>query len=240
VGPLGWRAIFWLLAAIALALWAANLRLLPESLPPAARQSFHPAALLRGYAGLVRNPRYLALVVASGVPFNGMFLYVLSAPAWLGEVLRLAPSQFFWFFLVTVAGIMGGAWMSGRWAGRVRVRQQVRRGFLIAGAAALINIALNAALEPHAAWAFWPVAMYAFGWSLLTPAVTLLALDQAPERRGMASSVQSCLGSVANALVAGALAPWVMHSGLALAVASFALLLAGLLAWSWVKVRLGT
>jgi DHA1 family bicyclomycin/chloramphenicol resistance-like MFS transporter len=33
-------------------------------------------------------------------------------------------------------------------------------------------------------------------------------LDQAPDRRGMASSLQACIGSVANALVAGALAPW--------------------------------
>jgi hypothetical protein len=41
----------------------------------------------------------VALVFASGVPFNGMFLYVLSAPVWLGEHLRLAPEQFFWFFM---------------------------------------------------------------------------------------------------------------------------------------------
>ena len=235
LGPLGWRSIFWLLAAIAAVLLAANARLLPESLATAARQPFHAGALLRGYSGLVRNPRFLALVVASGVPFNGMFLYVLSAPAWLGGVLGLAPSQFFWFFFLSVGGIMAGAWLSGRFAGRMRPRHQVRWGFAISGAAALANVVLNAAFEPHVAWAVWPVALYSLGWSLLTPAVTLLVLEQAPERRGMASSVHSSIGSGANALVAGALAPLVMHSALGLALASLALLVMGLVAWTWVK-----
>ena len=235
VGPLGWRSIFWLLAGIAVALALANARLLPETLPAAARQPFHPAHLLRGYAGLARNPRFLALVVASGVPFNGMFLYVLSAPAWLGGLLALEPTQFYWFFIASVGGIMAGAWWSGRLAGRLPPRRQVRWGFVIVGTASLVNVALNAMFAPNAAWAIAPVAVYSFGWSLLTPAVTLLVLDQAPERRGMASSMHSSIGSSANALVAGVLAPLVMHSALALAVASFALMAAGLVAWSWVK-----
>ncbi|MBL8348206.1 MAG: multidrug effflux MFS transporter [Rubrivivax sp.] len=235
LGPLGWRSIFWLLAGIAAVLAIANARLLPETLVPAARQSFHPMHLLRGYAQLVRNPRFLALVVASGVPFNGMFLYVLSAPAWLGGLLKLQPTQFFWFFIVSVGGIMAGAWLSGRLAGRMRPRQQVRWGFLVVGGASLVNVALNALLEPHPAWAIVPVAVYSFGWSLLTPVVTLLVIDQAPERRGMAASVQSSIGSSANALVAGVLAPLVMHSALGLALASFGLMATGLLAWTWVK-----
>jgi DHA1 family bicyclomycin/chloramphenicol resistance-like MFS transporter len=47
-----------------------------------------------------------------------MFLYVLSAPVWLGEHLQLAPQQFFWFFVLSISGIMGGAWFSGRMAGK--------------------------------------------------------------------------------------------------------------------------
>jgi DHA1 family bicyclomycin/chloramphenicol resistance-like MFS transporter len=58
-------------------------------------------------------------VLASGVPFNGMFLYVLSAPVFLGEHLQLAPTQFFWFFVLSIGGIMGGAWARGRLAGRM-------------------------------------------------------------------------------------------------------------------------
>ncbi len=69
----------------------------------------------------------------------------------------------------------------------------------------------------------------------MVPVVTLLVLDQAPERRGMASSLQACIGSAANGLVAGVLVPLVMHSMLALAVTSAAMMCIGLVAWTWVK-----
>ena len=46
----------------------------------------------------------------------------------------------------------------------------------------------------------------------MVPVVTLLVLDLVPERRGMASSLQAFVGSTANGLVAGVVAPLVMHS----------------------------
>ena len=66
--------------------------------------------------------------------------------------------------------------------------------------------------EPHAAWAILPVAIFAFGWALMVPVVTLMVLDLAPDRRGMASSLQAFIGSAANGIVAGVIAPLVMHS----------------------------
>ncbi len=234
-----WHAIFWLLVVLGLALWLANWRWLPESLDASARQPFQAANLLRGYAQLLRNPRFVALVFASGIPFNGMFLYVLSAPVWLGEHLHLAPQQFFWFFVLSISGIMGGAWFSGRLAGRIKPRHQIRHGFVIMVATSVVNVVLNALLPPHAAWALLPVAVFSFGWALMVPVVTLLALDQLPDRRGMASSVQASVGSLANALVAGVVAPLVMHSTMAMALTSLAMLSVGLAAWLWVKPRLG-
>jgi DHA1 family bicyclomycin/chloramphenicol resistance-like MFS transporter len=79
------------------------------------------------------------------------------------------------------------------------------------------------------------IAAFTFGWALMVPVVTLLVLDQAPDRRGMASSLQACIGSIANGLVAGLLVPLVMHSTHALALASMALMAIGLVAWLWVK-----
>ena len=193
---------------------------------------------MAGYWGMVRSPRFMALVLASGVPFNGMFLYVLSAPVFLGEHLRLGPTEFFWFFMLTIGGIMGGAWLSGRLAGRVKPRHQIRHGFVIMLLVSLANVGLNLVLEPHAAWAMLPIAVYAFGWALMVPVVTLMVLDMVPTRRGMASSVQACIGSLANAAVAGAIAPLVMHSALALALTSLGMMGVGVLAWVWVKPRL--
>jgi MFS transporter, DHA1 family, multidrug resistance protein len=238
-----WHVIFWFLAAIGAALLVSNARLLPETLHHSARQPFDVRNLMRGYWQLGSSPRFLALALASGVPFNGMFLYILSAPVFLGEHLQLAPQQFFWFFCLTIGGIMAGAWWSGRLAGQLPPKRQIRRGFRIMVTVSLINVALNGlsalgGFPLHPAWAMPPVALFAFGWALMVPVVTLMVLDLAPDRRGMASSLQAFVGGVANGLVAGALTPLVMHSTVALAVTSTVMLGVGLSAWAWVKPRL--
>jgi DHA1 family bicyclomycin/chloramphenicol resistance-like MFS transporter len=53
----------------------------------------------------------------------------------------------------------------------------------------------------------------------------------------MASSLQMFVGSTANGLVAGVVAPLVMHSTLGLAAASMAMMGIGLVAWMVVRRR---
>ncbi|SEJ29003.1 MFS transporter, DHA1 family, bicyclomycin/chloramphenicol resistance protein [Variovorax sp. OK605] len=233
----GWHAVFWFLVAVGVVLFAANYKLLPETLHKTHRQPFQVRHLLRGYWDLCSDPRFLLLAFASGVPFNGMFLYVLAAPAFLGDRLALQPQQFFWFFLLTIGGIMLGARASGRMAGKVAPKRQIRDGFLIMLVTSVVNVVANFFFQAHVAWALWPLAVFAFGWALMVPVVTLLVLDLHPERRGMASSLQAVIGSTANGIVAGAVAPLVMHSTLALALTSLSMLAIGLVAWVWLHGR---
>jgi len=233
----GWHAIFWFLTAVGVTLWFANFRLLPETLHETHRQPFNVRNLLRGYWQMGSSARFLLLALASGVPFNGMFLYVLAAPEFLGTHLRLAPTEFFWFFLLTIAGIMGGAWASGRLAGRIAPKNQIKYGFVVMLLVSLANVAANFLFAPHAGWALLPIAVFGFGWSLMVPVVTLLVLDLNPDRRGLASSLQAVIGSTANGIVAGAIAPLVMHSTRLLAVASLLMMCVGLVAWLLVHKR---
>lgn len=233
-----WHSIFWLLAGIGALLLVVNTAWLPETLHVEQRQPFNARNLFKGYWGLVSNPIFLALALASGIPFNGMFLYVLAAPTFLGEHLQLAPTQFFWFFVLTIGGIMGGSWWSGRLAGMVRPKDQIKRGVIIMAGAAVANVVGNLLLAPHVAWSMLPIAVFSFGWALMVPVVTLQVLDLVPDRRGMASSLQSFVASVANGFVAGLVVPLVMHSPLALAVTALGMLAIGIGAWLWVKPRL--
>ncbi len=232
-----WHAIFWFLTGVGVLLWLANWRLLPETLHTQDRQPFRVGDLMRGYRLLVLDPRFMLLALASGVPFNGMFLYVLSAPAFLGDVLQLKPTQFFWFFVLVISGIMTGSWLSGRKAGKVLPKNQIMQGFRIMLVVSVLNIAANLLMPPSAWWSIIPVAVFAFGWALMVPVVTLLVLDLHPSRRGMASSLQAVIGSAANGVVAGAVAPLVMHSAKGMALASFLFMAVGLAAWLGLRRR---
>ena len=234
---LDWHSIFWFLVGVGVVLWLANWRLLPETLHVQDRQPFQVRNLMRGYWQLLTDARFLLLALASGVPFNGLFLYVLSAPAFLGDILQLRPTQFFWFFVLSIGGIMAGSWLSGRMAGKVKPKNQIMQGFRSMLGVAAINVVANAVLTPNAWWSLWPVTVFAFGWALMVPVVTLLVLDLYPARRGMASSLQAVVGSTANGIVAGVVAPLVMHSALGLAIMSTAFMAVGLLAWLWLRRR---
>ncbi|MBT3068656.1 multidrug effflux MFS transporter [Rhodoferax sp. U11-2br] len=234
---LGWHSVFWFLTGVGVFLWLANYRLLPETLHLSHRQPLKISNLMQGYWQLGRDPRFLLLSLASGIPFNGMFLYVLSAPVFLGEHLALPPTQFFWFFVLTISGIMSGAWVSGRMAGRIAPKRQIRNGFVIMLSMAVLNLLANTLFTAHAAWAMFPIAIFSFGWAVMVPVVTLLVLDLHPDRRGMASSLQAFVGSSANGLVAGVIAPLVMHSTVGLAATSLALLSIGLVAWVLLRRR---
>ncbi len=228
---LDWHAIFWFLTGVGALLALINWRMLPESLPPASAQTFAVRPLMQGYRSLLKNPRFLLLVLASGVPFNSMFLYVLAAPQFLGVHLGLGPTQFFWFFLWTIGGIMTGAAWSGRVAGRMKPEGQIRRGFTLMLVAMLANLALVSFAPQHAMWSLPIIGLFSLGWAFMVPVVTIMVLDVNPERRGMASSLQSAISAAANAAVAGVLVPLVMHSLVALAWASAVFLVVGLVAW---------
>ena len=133
---------------------------------------------------------------------------------------------------------MSGAFVSGRMAGKVAPARQIRYGFSVMAAVSLANLLLNALFVPRPEWALLPIALYAFGWAMMVPVVTLMVLDLVPERRGMASSLQAFVGSSANGFVAGVIAPLVMHSALALAATSLAMMTIGVGAWLWVKPHL--
>ena len=234
---LGWHSIFWFLTGVGVLLWAANFKYLPETLHIDQRQSFRFKPLMQGYWQLTSSPRFLLLALASGVPFNGVFLYVMAAPAFLNVHLGLQPTEFFWFFVLTIGGIMSGAWLSGRLAGKVPPKQQIRHGFVIMLTVAVINLVANYFFKAHVSWALIPIALFAFGWALMVPVVTLLVLDLYPERRGMASSLQAVIGATANGVVAGMLVPLVMHSTVKLAALSLSMLCIGLAAWLYLHHR---
>jgi DHA1 family bicyclomycin/chloramphenicol resistance-like MFS transporter len=158
-----WVGIFWFLTGLGVVLWVAIYRLLPETLHVSQRQHFHPRPLMAGYWKLGSDPRFFLLALASGVPFNGMFLYILSAPVFLGELLQLEPQQFFWCFVITIGGIMGGAMVSGRVAGKILPKRQIRNGFVIMLVIGVINLVANLLFKAHVSWALLPLGIFSFG-----------------------------------------------------------------------------
>lgn len=226
-----WPTIFLFLVAFALVLLAATWAVLLETHPPAARLPFAPRPLLRDYLAIATNPRFQRLAAAASFNFGALFLYIASAPVFVLEMLRLhghhlTQTQFGWFFVPTIGGMVAGAFVSGRAAGRLTGPQLVRLGFGASGLAMAWNVAYNhLAPVPAVPWALVPMTLHAFGIALVFPVLTLAILDMYPRQRGSASSLQAFTSLVMNAVVAGVVSPLLSHDARLLAVACAAMVL---------------
>jgi DHA1 family bicyclomycin/chloramphenicol resistance-like MFS transporter len=229
-----WPLIFWFLVAFALALMLITWRALPETHPREARLSLAPRRLLRDYLGIFTNPSFQRLSLTASFNFNALFLYIASAPAFVLDMLRLDERQFAWFFVPTIGGMVTGAFVSGRMAGRISGARLAGIGFAVCAAAAVGNIAYSAlAARPEVPWAVIPMCLSAFGIALVFPIITLAVLDMYPRQRGSASSLQAFVGLVINALIAGVLSPWLSHRPLWLALGSAAFTALAIAVWQW-------
>jgi DHA1 family bicyclomycin/chloramphenicol resistance-like MFS transporter len=233
----GWRSIFWLLVALVVALWLAIWRMLPETLQREHAQPLRFSALLLGYRLMLLDPRVVLLALCNALPFCAGFIYVLSAPHFMGEHLGLAPTQFYWLFVMMVSGLIGGAWASGRLAGRMTPKRQIAIGLSVMVAVAACNLLATLLVKSHASWSLFPVAFSTFGWALAMPSLSLLLLDLYPDRRGMASSLQSCAVSACIGLTSGLLVPLVLHSTTLMALAMLGFSLCGGLGWLYIRRR---
>jgi MFS transporter, DHA1 family, multidrug resistance protein len=229
-----WPMIFWFLVVFSILLWLATWFWLPETHPPAARSSLHPKRLLRDYFGIFLNPRFQRLAAAGTFNFGALFLYIASAPAFVLNILRLDERSFGWFFVPMISGMMLGAFVSGRTAGRMSGRRQSSIGFICCGIAVTANVAYNLLVsEPSVPWAVLPMMLNAFGVGLVFPILTLAILDMYPRQRGAASSLQAFTSLVSNAVIAGVLSPWLSHEPLHLALGTAVFAFLGWAFWRW-------
>lgn len=213
----GWRSVFVFMALFAAVVGAWCWRSLPESLPLDQRQPFRPGYLLSAYARVATSLPFMAASLAIAFGFGGFFIYVLSAPVFLMTHLGLAETEFFWLFAPITLGLVGGAWLSGRLAGRLSPPRTAAAGFAVMIFAAAANLVLNLVAPPGLPHSVIPVGVYTLGVALALPSLTILALDQFPRQRGLAASCQGFVMSAGNSLNAAFLAPAFWASPLRLA-----------------------
>ena len=227
----GWRSIFWFLSATGLVLFVVGIRRIPETLAPEKRQSFHPVALFQGYREVGIHRRFVLLSLAMGFNFNAFFLYIVSAPVFLPAQLHLGPQEFAWLFIPSIGGIMVGAHLSGRAAGRLKPPQTIARACAFMGVAAFGNLAYAFLFAPSLPWAVMPIFFYAIGSAMAMPSISLTTLDLFPTRRGMAASLQGFVSGMLNSVTAGMISPAVSHDPRWLAVAMLVMMLMGFGSW---------
>jgi DHA1 family bicyclomycin/chloramphenicol resistance-like MFS transporter len=224
----GWRSIFYFMAGLAAIILVCCHRFLPETLSNENRQPLEIAYLARSYWKVLTQPAFMMACGSMAFTSAGFFIYIVGAPVFLMKHLGLRETQFLWLFLPNSIGMVIGAWISGRCAGRISGNQTIYLGYAVMTIAAIGNVLLNALFPPMLPWTFAPILLYVIGMSIAMPSLTLLTLDLFPSQRGLAASCQGFISLAANSVVSAFIAlAWA--SSLSLATTELIMLLAGVI-----------
>ncbi|GGK66142.1 Bcr/CflA family drug resistance efflux transporter [Planomonospora parontospora subsp. parontospora] len=201
-----WRGIFAVLSVAGLALLAAALLGVRETLPAGSRERGGLRQTLITFGHLLRDRSFMACALAGGLGFGALFAYISGSPFVIQEVYGASPQTYSLVFALNALALTAAAQAGGRLAGRraTPVRLILAGLFLyVAGGAVLVVVAV-AGLPLGALVAGLFTMMCGAG--LVLPGTGALALaDQPQQVAGSASALlgvlQFALGGLAAPLV---------------------------------------
>ena len=197
-----WQGVFVLLALLGLLLLLLSWRTLPESLPPERRRPGSLRVTGRVAAGLLRDRRFLAYVLAGGFGFAAMFTYISGSSFALQQVYGLSPSAFSGVFAANAVGFVAMSQVSGRLVARTGASALLVAGSLLALTGS--TLALVAVLGELGLPVLLPgLSLVVASLGFIAPNATALALSD----HGAVAGTASALLGILQYGVAGAAAP---------------------------------
>ena len=226
----GWRSVFWAITGVAAIGGLLSTLGLKETRPREQRTQSSWSSAFSGYALLLRDRHFLAMVLIGGLGMAGFMVYLANASFVLINHYGLSARQFSLAFALNAASFIGaaqfGPWLSRRF-GMARLMRASLSGFALS--------MLGAAL---ACWGGLPplttlIGLLFIGYGCLgltLPGVSVLAMDRHGAIAGTAAALMGSLhfavGALAMLLVGwlGSGEPRAMVLGIAgCALASWAL-----------------
>ena len=197
VDTLGWRSVFGFAVAAAAAITAGVYFVIYETRP--AGDSGQRGKLLRSYAELLAQPRFLALVLQTGFS-TGTFLIVSTAASTLmKELLGRPATEFGLYFVLLPLGFMSGTMISSRLGNRARTEAMVLTGSLVCLGAAAIQAVLLLSIAPAPLMFFIPGFFVTLSQGIALPYAQAGAMATVPRLAGTAAGigvfVQQVLGA---------------------------------------------
>jgi len=221
----GWQAVFAVMVICGVIFATSAWWKLPETHAPANRIPFNARNLVSTSWTVLRHPEFLMIALAAAINFCSLACFIGSAPAIIEKHWHLDETSYWYLFLPVISGILIGAVISNRIAGRMEMVAQVRIGFGITFGVALVRVLCHLLLP------VFPVPLQqallvcaAIGAQFAFPVLTLRMLDLFPAARGTAASAQSFVALLITAFTLGIVAPnvlprieWVAYASLTFA-----------------------
>ena len=228
----GWRACFWLLAAmgaVILALCATDLH------ETNTRRSTSLLAQYRAYPELLGSKLFWAYCTCMAFSVGAFYAFLAGAPL-AGALFGLSPALLGIAMGSITGGFMLGSFLAGRLAGRFSLSAILVAGRIVACTGLLLGLVLYGAGIDHVLALFGPCLFVGMSNGLTQPSANAAAISVRPGHLGSAAGLASAITVAGGALMAtitgavltqanvhhGLLLVMLASSGIALAAALYA------------------
>ncbi len=185
----GWRSVFVVLVGIGVLLAGAFATLIPETNAHRDANALNARGMASNYAGLFRSRVYVTFALVMALLFSGQLIFISTSSFVLVDDLGVSETTFGFSFGFVAFGIMAGATISRRLAGKWPSRRIVMTAAVVGFGAAMVMAGLALGGAANLAAIVVPMFVLAGGNGLARPAATAAALTEFPRTAGLASAV---------------------------------------------------
>jgi MFS transporter, DHA1 family, multidrug resistance protein len=185
----GWPAIFFFIAAAALALFTAAATSLAESLKEPDRDALKLARIAANYRTFATTRVAIGFACVNGMCWVGIFAFISASPFVFITYYGVAPDHYGYYFGLSAVTLVLGASTNKRLLRFVPGERVLRWGFcvLILGGLCVLAVPMTPLSSPLAVMG--GVMIYMFGQTLVQPNAVAAALDPLRHMAGMGSSL---------------------------------------------------
>ena len=200
-----WRASFWMLFGLGLAILILTWFDLGET---SRKSGLSLAQQFREFPELLTSPRFWGYSLASGLSSGAFFAYLGGAPFVATELFGLSPAMMGIYFGAPAVGYFLGNWASGRFSVRLGVNRMVTWGCYINAAGVAMSMIVFQMGFGTAESFFGFMTLVGIGNGMSIPNATAGALSVRPHLAGTASGLSGSImlgGGAALSALAGTL-----------------------------------
>lgn len=204
----GWRGVFAVLGALAVAALALVAWQLEETRPAASRRAGGWRAATDGYRALLADRQFLALALIASCAVGCFFVYVANSAFVMTTHYGVSPRSYALLFAVNALAVIGMSRFNTRLAARFGLRRLLR-GAVAAQAALALTLLLMQLAGVDALRCLVLLLMAAFGLNaLILPTAFVLAMERHASLAGAASALIGTANFAGGALVMAAVSPF--------------------------------
>lgn len=198
----GWRAVFWLLAALSVVTSIAVVAAVPESLPAGSRRTGGIRSTLSDMRAVATYGPFVARVSAFVFTFGVLFAYISASPFIYQDMVGLSPTAYAVAFTINALGILASNLAGARLVNRFSPEKLVLTG-TTGTVTAIAFLVVVTSLSPAGTLGLAPVTV---GFVLLTLSIGLVLPNAAAlamqATRGRPGSGSALLGAAQFSLAA--------------------------------------